>query len=124
MDPRASAARGFVLQSVRRMASLSWMPPDRVDEYRLLRALGRGSMGQVWLAHDTVLDRLVAVKFIPEPARAADRPRFLTEARAAARVQHPNVIAIYRVGEIGPRPYLITEYVRGHGLDRIARPVA
>src|ERR1041385_7880655 len=124
MDPRASAARGFVLQSVRRMASLSWMPPDRVDEYRLIRVLGRGSMGQAWLAHDTARDRLVALKFISElPTHDAVRQRFLTEARAAARVQHPNIIAIYRVGEIGMRPYLISEYVRGDSLDRIARPV-
>src|SRR5262249_1828824 len=98
---------------------------ERFDEYRLIKRLGRGSMGQVWLAHDTVLDRLVAVKFISElPTHDAIRQRFLTEARAAARVQHPNIIAIYRVGEIGPRPYLISEYVRGDSLDRIARPVA
>jgi formylglycine-generating enzyme required for sulfatase activity len=103
---------------------VNWVPPERFDEYRLIKALGRGSMGQVWLAHDTVLDRLVAVKFISElPAHDAVRRRFLTEARAAARVQHPNIIAIYRVGEIGPRPYLISEYVRGDSLDRIARPV-
>jgi formylglycine-generating enzyme required for sulfatase activity len=101
-----------------------WTPPERFDEYRLVEELGRGSMGQVWLAHDSVLDRLVAVKFISElPASDAARERFLTEARAAARVQHPNIIAIYRVGEIGPRPYLISEYVRGETLDRIARPV-
>jgi formylglycine-generating enzyme required for sulfatase activity/tRNA A-37 threonylcarbamoyl transferase component Bud32 len=104
---------------------VDWVPPESFDEYRLLRTLGRGSMGQVWLAHDTVLDRRVAVKFISElPAHAAVRQRFLIEARAAARVQHPNIIAIYRVGEIGPRPFLISEYVRGESLDRIARPVA
>jgi formylglycine-generating enzyme required for sulfatase activity/serine/threonine protein kinase len=104
---------------------VDWVPPDSFDEYRLIKALGRGSMGQVWLAHDTVLDRLVAVKFIAEiPAHDAIRQRFLTEARAAARVQHPNIIAIYRVGEIGPRPYLISEYVPGDSLDQIARPVA
>jgi formylglycine-generating enzyme required for sulfatase activity/serine/threonine protein kinase len=82
-------------------------------------------MGQVWLAHDTVLDRLVAVKFIAAlSAHDTFRQRFLTEARAAARVQHPNIIAVYRVGAIGPIPYLIAEYVRGDSLDKIAWPVA
>jgi formylglycine-generating enzyme required for sulfatase activity len=104
---------------------LDWLPPEIFDEYRLVKALGRGSMGQVWLAQDTVLDRLVAVKFIAElPAHDTVRQRFLTEARAAARVQHTNIIAVYRVGEIGLRPYLISEYVRGDSLDTIARPVA
>src|SRR5215510_2564052 len=115
-----------VFQSTRRMGTsrVDWVPPERFDEYRLLEVLGRGSMGQVWLAHDAVLDRQVAVKFLSElPTDDPVRLRFLTEARAAARVQHPNVIAIYRVGEIGPRPYLISEYVRGLTLDRIARPV-
>src|ERR1051325_965888 len=102
----------------------SWVPPERFDEYQLVKALGRGTMGQVWLAPDTVPQRTVAGKFISElPEDDAAQQRFLTEARAAARVQHPNVIAIYRVGEIGARPYLISEYVRGDSLDRIARPV-
>ncbi|HET7499929.1 MAG TPA: bifunctional serine/threonine-protein kinase/formylglycine-generating enzyme family protein [Kofleriaceae bacterium] len=103
---------------------VDWVPPESFDEYRLIEALGRGSMGQVWLARDTLLDRLVAVKFISElPAADAVRQRFLIEARAAARVQHPNIIAIFRVGEIGPRPFLISEYVPGERLDRIPRPV-
>ncbi|HET7499928.1 MAG TPA: protein kinase, partial [Kofleriaceae bacterium] len=103
---------------------MDWVPPESFDEYRLIEALGRGSMGQVWLARDTLLDRLVAVKFISElPAQGEVRQRFLIEARAAARVQHPNIIAIYRIGEIGRRPFLISEYVPGERLDRIPRPV-
>lgn len=108
-----------------------FMPPPQVDEYRIVRALGRGGMGQVFLGHDTVLDRPVAVKF-----HVADRPtpeareRFLVEARAIARLQHPNVVAVYRVGETPVRageshghPYLVAEFVRGESLDRLPKPL-
>jgi serine/threonine protein kinase/formylglycine-generating enzyme required for sulfatase activity len=79
----------------------------------------------VYLAHDTVLDRPVAVKFIAslEPNSEA-RERFLVEARAAARVQHPNVLAIFRVGVLDTRPYLVTEYIRGQSLADLSMPVS
>lgn len=83
----------------------SWFPPATFGEYRLVRALGSGAMGQVFLAHDTLLDRPVAVKFLASGAPdAAQRERFRTEARAVARIQHPNVVAVHRVGEVGARP--------------------
>src|SRR5687767_7046487 len=78
----------------------SWNPPQEFDEYRLIRLLGQGTMGRVYLAHDTVLDRAVAVKFINHVADAEDRERFFVEARAVARLQHPNVVTLYRVGEL------------------------
>ena len=98
--------------------------PIELDEYQLLRPLGQGAMGTVYLAHDTVLDRQVAIKWIAmiEPSASA-RSRFLLEARAIARLQHPNVASVYRVGQIDGRPYLVCEYVRGASLDRLARPV-
>ncbi|HZI16804.1 MAG TPA: protein kinase, partial [Myxococcus sp.] len=102
-------------------------PPREFEEYRLLRPLGRGAMGQVFLAQDTLLERLVAVKFIATPAGrlpdAAARARFFQEARAIARLQHPNVVAIHRVGEVRGQPYLVSELVRGEPLDRLPRPV-
>jgi eukaryotic-like serine/threonine-protein kinase len=81
------------------MATATWVPPHEIDEFRLLRKLGRGGMGQVYVGHDTVLDRPVAIKFIAsgDPDVTA-RERFLIEARAIARLQHPNVVAVYRVG--------------------------
>ncbi|RYZ39126.1 MAG: hypothetical protein EOO71_21315 [Myxococcaceae bacterium] len=101
-----------------------WQPPATFGEYRLLQPLGRGAMGEVYLAHDTVLDRLVAVKFIAGVAPdEVQRERFRTEARAIARVQHPNVVGIHRVGEVRDRPYLVSEFLRGDSLDRLARPV-
>ncbi|RKG86714.1 nSTAND1 domain-containing NTPase [Corallococcus terminator] len=102
-------------------------PPREFEEYRLLRPLGHGAMGQVFLAQDTLLDRQVAVKFIATPAGrlpdAAARARFFQEARAIARLQHPNVVAIHRVGEVRGQPYLVSELIRGESLDQLARPV-
>ncbi|HEY5936487.1 MAG TPA: serine/threonine-protein kinase, partial [Kofleriaceae bacterium] len=100
-----------------------WSPPESLDEYRLVRLLGRGAMGQVYLAHDQLLDRPVAVKFVRAGDSAA-RARAFDEARAIARLQHPNVVAIYRVAETAGHPYLVSEYVRGTTLDELARPVA
>lgn len=101
-----------------------WAPPEEFDDYVIERALGQGAMGRVFLAHDAVLARPVAVKFIAalEPD-AATRQRFLLEARATARLQHPNVVAIYRVGELDAKPYIVTEFVRGETLDKLALPV-
>ncbi|HLL55344.1 MAG TPA: serine/threonine-protein kinase, partial [Myxococcaceae bacterium] len=99
-----------------------WKPPEEFDEYRLIRPLGRGGNGQVFLAHDTLLERAVAVKFIPA-LDASALARFLNEARAAARVQHPNVVTLYRVGQLDERAYLVSEYTRGVSLDRVKKPL-
>jgi formylglycine-generating enzyme required for sulfatase activity len=106
------------------IAADDWSPPTEVEEYHLLKPLGRGAMGQVFLAHDTLLDRKVAVKFIvggaPDPAL---REQFFVEARAIARLSHPNVVAIHRVGEVRRRPYLVSEFVHGMTLAELPRPV-
>src|SRR5262245_5745841 len=108
----------------RPMPAPAWSPPTRVGEYRLVRRLGGGGMGQVFPATDEHLDRLVALKFVgvlePDPVQ---RERLLIEARAAARLSHPNVIAVHRVGELGGTPYIVAEFVRGDSLDRLARPL-
>ena len=81
-------------------------------------------MGRVFLAQDTLLGRTVAIKFIGA-AEVSDhaRERFYREARAIARLDHPNVVGIHRVGEFRQRPYLVSEYVEGESLDRIPKPV-
>ena len=97
----------------------------QIEEYRLLRPLGKGAMGEVFLAEDTALDRLVAVKIASGEARSPRRrERFLNEAHALGRVSHPNVVAVHRVGESRGRPYLVCEYVDGVSLDKLPRPVA
>src|SRR5689334_19806989 len=102
---------------------MAWEPPARFDEYEIVKPLGRGRSGHVYLARDTLLERDVAVKLIVslEPVQLA---QFLVEARAAARIQHPNVATLYRVGQSADFAYLVWELVRGQSLDRLARPVA
>ncbi|MFP2934399.1 serine/threonine-protein kinase, partial [Pyxidicoccus sp. 3LG] len=101
-----------------------WSPPSEFEEYRLVRLLGRGAMGEVYLAHDVLLDRPVAIKFVSgvQPGPHA-RARFFSEARALARLLHPNVLAIHRVGEHRGRPYLVSEFIRGESLDTLPLPL-
>lgn len=98
--------------------------PESVDEFRILSPLGRGAMGQVFIGHDTLLERTVAIKFLTavEPGPAA-RERLLVEARAIARLMHPNVVAIHTVGEYAGHPYLVSELVRGRSLDKLDKPL-
>jgi serine/threonine protein kinase len=106
------------------MPEREWEPPKEFDEYRIVHPLGSGGMGRVYLAYDTLLDRQVAMKFIADVDPNSDaRDRFLIEARAAARLQHPNVAAVYRVGELDGRPYIISEFIRGATLDTLDLPV-
>jgi hypothetical protein len=90
----------------------------RLDHYRVLRQLGRGGMGLVFLAEDTRLERPVALK-VMRPELAADpdyRKRFLREGRTAARVRGDHVVRVYHVGEQGDHPYLVMELLAGRSL--------
>src|SRR5205823_6725526 len=97
-------------------------PSGQIDEYRLGERLGQGTMGQVFLAHDERLDRTVAIKFLLD-VRPEARERFAIEARAIARLSHPNVVSVFRVGEAFGRPYLVSEFVAGKSLDQLAKPL-
>src|SRR3569623_2137813 len=97
-------------------------PPAEFDDYVIVRELGQGAMGQVYLAEDAVLARPIAIKFTGAAPDPSARQRFLMEARAVARIQHPNVVAIYRVGELGDQPYIVSELVRGAALSASERP--
>ena len=91
-------------------------------EYSLERELGRGGMGIVYLAREVQLDRLVAIKVLPEAfaARADVRERFLREARMAASLSHPHIVPIYRVGETRGFVFFVMAYVNGETLgDRL-----
>jgi len=89
-----------------------------ISHYRQLKKLDRGGMGEVYLADDTNLPRQVAIKFmLPEFAAVPElRSRFQHEARAAALINHPNVVTIYDGGEEKNRPYFVMEYIDGEPL--------
>jgi serine/threonine protein kinase/WD40 repeat protein len=93
-------------------------PGTRVDHFELIRPLGEGGFGQVWLARDLGLGRKVALKFVL-PDRLGDRKaldRFLFEARTTARFNHPNIVQIFHVGEFDGAPYVALEYLEGQPL--------
>jgi serine/threonine protein kinase len=104
-------------------ASLSGRLPDWFGRYRILQRLGGVSMGTVYVARDTQLDRLVALK-VPR-LTAEDGPellqRFLRGAHAAATLDHPNICPVYEFGEIDGTPYLTMPYFRGESLAEIIR---
>lgn len=101
--------------------------PQQIGRYRIDRLLGSGSMGNVYLGHDADLDRPVAIKTLRDLAlddetRKVFLGRFQNEARAAARLQHPNIVQIFDVGDdplVGP--YLVFEFVDGHTLKQALR---
>ena len=94
------------------------------DRYRLVELIGAGGMATVYRGEDLMLERQVAVKFLREPY-ASDpeaRERFLLEGRAAAKLDHPNIVRIYDVGQdAGNHPYLVMELVPGEDLKTMIR---
>lgn len=97
-------------------------PSRRLNQYVLVRQIGKGGMGTVWKAWDLKLTRWVALKFLTANDEE-DVARFQREAKLAARLRHPNIASIYEVGEAPPsapgqssRPYLAMEYIDGQTL--------
>ena len=91
--------------------------------YQLIELLGRGGMGEVWRAHDTTIDRVVALKMLlPHYAKDEDfDKRFRREARTAARLDDPHVVPIYDVGEIDGRLYVTMRLINGVDLDTLLK---
>jgi len=92
---------------------------DTISHYRILRKLGEGGMGEVFLAQDTKLDRKIALKVLhQETAAQQDRlERFRREARTLASLNHPNIVTIYSVEEVDDLNFLTMEYVEGKTLS-------
>jgi eukaryotic-like serine/threonine-protein kinase len=100
---------------------------ERLGRYHLEREIGRGAMGIVYLGRDTAINRMVAIKAIPLAAEFSDaelveaRARFFREAETAGRLNHPNIVTIYDVGEERGLAYIAMEYLKGKHLSDYAR---
>ena len=78
----------------------------QLGKYRLVDQIGRGAMGEVFRAHDPVLDRYVALKIIEAHGDEEKRPRFRREAQSAARLSHPNIVVVHDFGEDSGRFFM------------------
>ncbi|HEX8697849.1 MAG TPA: protein kinase [Myxococcaceae bacterium] len=90
----------------------------RIQHYELIRQLGSGGMGTVFLARDTRLGRRVAIKFLHSASPEVTK-RFILEARATARCSHENIVIIYEVGEHQGSPFMVLEYLQGTPLNKV-----
>ncbi len=93
-----------------------------VGHYKVIRKIGVGGMGEVFLAEDTELNRRVALKFLPFEYTSDEgfKARFKREAQATAALSHPNIVTIHEVGEYQGRPFFAMEYVEGYSLKESA----
>jgi serine/threonine protein kinase/Tfp pilus assembly protein PilF len=89
----------------------------RIGRYEICHQLGAGGMGEVYLAHDTKLGRKVALKILPSGLAGYDSVRrFIQEARAVSALNHPNILTIYEIDEIGSEQFIATEFIEGETL--------
>lgn len=98
------------------------MIAESLAQYRIIKKLGKGGMGEVYLAQDTKLDRKVAIKILSAEALAHEnaKKRLIREAQAAAKLDHPNICAIYDVNEVESLTFIVMQYVEGETLaDRM-----
>jgi serine/threonine protein kinase, bacterial len=97
------------------------LPEDSFGNYQLIELLGRGGMGEVWRAHDTVIDRIVAIKILPAEISKDEvfQQRFRREAHAAARLRSPHIVPIHTHGEIDGRLFVEMGLIEGRDLQSI-----
>ena len=93
-----------------------------IGQYEIVRTLGKGGMGAVYVARDPAIDRLVAIKLLRDGIDSPEvRERFKREARSAGKLRHQNIVTIFHVGDHESRPYIVMEYIPGETLAEIIR---
>src|ERR1700694_4809882 len=94
------------------------MIAESIAHYRIIRKLGAGGMGDVYLALDTKLNRKVAIKVLRPDSLVEEhlKKRLLREAQAAAKLDHPNICAVYDVNEVDSLTFIVMQYVEGETL--------
>jgi hypothetical protein len=125
----ATSAAGSITSAAPTAAGCAPAAPEiqRLGRYQLEREIGRGAMGIVYLGRDTAINRLVAIKAIPLASEFSDaelveaRSRFFREAETAGRLNHPNIVTIYDVGEERGLAYIAMEYLKGRHLSDYAK---
>ncbi|BBP04580.1 hypothetical protein TPL01_17440 [Sulfuriferula plumbiphila] len=104
-------------------ARLADMPQLKLGRYEIAAEIGRGAMGTVYKAHDPLIERTVALKTIrldlSHQAHQVFEERFYREAKSAGRLNHPNIVTIYDVGETDGSAYIAMEYLQGESLDTL-----
>src|SRR5579864_39159 len=102
---------------------MSLTPGTKISHYEILSPLGAGSMGEVYRARDSQLDRDVAIKVLPQlvSSDAQRLRRFEIEAKAAAALNHPNILAVFQMGTYEGVPYLVAELLEGKTLTEAIR---
>jgi hypothetical protein len=115
MAPASTAAAGDPIRAA--------LAEKLEGQYRIVRLLGRGGMGSVYLARDLTLEREVAIKVVKTADDSREiHDRFRREARTAAKLSHPNIVPLHAFGEVEGMPYFVMGYVRGESLaDRLRR---
>src|SRR6202051_656165 len=95
----------------------------KISHYEIISPLGAGSMGEVYRARDSRLDRDVAIKVLPQLVSSDPQRlrRFEIEAKAAAALNHPNILAVYQMGTYAGVPYLVSELLEGKTLGETVR---
>jgi serine/threonine-protein kinase len=99
--------------------------PSKIGRYIIIKPLGAGAMGRVFLAHDPILDRKVAIKVLAVDRQIQNEQRinyishFLKEAKSSARLNHPSIVQVYDAGEENGEPWIAFMYVEGESLDAI-----